>query len=225
MVNLYTGEYTAIVITPKHTRPPIDSLEQLWDKTNLKWVECSPMRSNFYLSNIFRNPNEAKARQWKCSPNHTMSDAPEIIALHPDDTVGIMTKEDLDVVSKVAQINGKPLIPKDGRKFYLSKSSYGIGYSAYYFSHRSAFKEAFNRGIMLMEDMYIRKMIERKFDLRSNVNANINRRESLDENLISSQLIRLRHFRGGLVLLGVGYSLAFLCFLWEKLGPRKIQIQ
>ena len=219
MVNFYLGEYTAIVINPKYARPPIDDIEQ-WREYEMEWVHCSDNNRNYFL-NLFGQSSGLANKIHSCNftdqskTNLALGKTFNELIDKPDDLVTFFWPNQAKILIDIYKLQ-----PKNGRKFYFSKSTIYTGHSNLYYPHNSYLKESLNRAITLTNDMAFITHIYDKSAFPIHMKARVNEPKFTAEEILKGQLMKLKHFVGGLVILGVGYGLAFLSLIGEKLYHR-----
>ena len=220
MVNFYLGEYMAIVINPKYVRPPIDYMEQ-WRESKMEWVHCLDSDRYYFLilvgqlsglTNRIHNCNFTDQYNVNLGQVKTFN---ELID-KPDDLVTFFWPNKAKALIDIYKLK-----PKDGRKFYFSKSTIAhIGHANLYYPHNSYLKEGLNRAITLTNDMGFITHIEEISRFPIHMKARVNEPKFTAEEILRGQLMKFKHFVGGLVILGVGYGIAILSLLGEMLFHR-----
>ena len=220
VVTAYMGVYTSQVISQKYVRPPIDTLDQLWN-SDFKWASCHAS-STKYFTRVFKDiVPDIENRLLDCS-NEDATEHPTVrqmkkIMESPDKVVafghgGAMIYQAI-----------KNQLETNGRKFHYSKEKWDVNSVTLFISKTSYFKEAINRKINLMQAMHLAWAIDQAAFNEELVKQGV----KIGKIKEKVPLIQLKHFTGAWVLMGVGYVAALISLLveivikWKK--ERKIK--
>ena len=101
-----------------------------------------------------------------------------------------------------------------GRKFYFGHEKLSLGQYNFFYSHKSYFKEAFNRKIMLTNDMGFKALYKKQYFQLINIKARKRDALKYTEEIL---LIKMKHFLLGLAFLGLGFFLCLVVLMAELL--------
>ena len=208
LINLYLGDYAATLIVPKYVRPPVDSLKQLWEETEMKWVSGAAIYSTDWRV-YFNDPKNAGERLVNVTPraneNHYIASL-RMVSENPDTLVHFNHEH-----VATYYINEYGLTPK-GRKFYFSKDSFRGSFNCLYYNKYFYAKEALNYQIMLSHSQHIMFQINNFYSMINVIKSGLRTAEHLEENL---DLIKFEHFKVGLYCLGAAYSISVAVLVME----------
>ena len=202
LVGEYMGAVTSFMVKTKYLSPPIETAEQLW-KTDYKWIGG---RIREYYLNYFDSIEDIEKRLVLLKFNVNADEIKNALTTlidHPDEYVYFEKKGLIEW--NVCQHS----IDLRGRKLYYSRQTIGDYNTYLYLNKKSVYTEKLNRKILTLQDMGIIQMNNRRF-----INEGTKRKCHLtDEEKV--EMITLVHFKLGIVLLAIGYAIAFLKFVME----------
>ena len=200
IINEYMGAVTSFMVKTNYVSPPIETTEQLW-QTNLDWL--GGRMTDYYL-NYFESIKEIKDRLVPLKLREASDEIDEAITTMLDHPEKYVYFEKKDVVEwDICQHS----LDLQGRNLYYSHQTIGDYNTYHYLAKNSIYTELFNRKIILLHDMGIIRHNHLRF---LTLQKACHRTYEEDAGMVS-----LDHFKIGLVLLGIGYMVAFYFFLHE----------
>ena len=207
MVTAYMGIFTSLIITQRYLTPPIDSIQQFWFNTDLKWVSMYGGQYR-YFSGYFNYIPFAEERVHNFSTTgHPGMETLRLIMNNPDKYIMFDPFESVRAFINAANLEA------GGRKFYGSKEKFNLMADYFNFPFNTYWKEALNVNWLIMDAMMITEGIEIKSSREADIKALIEKGKLPKE----MALIKLKHLVGCFGLLGVGSCLAFIVFIIEIL--------
>ena len=200
VVTDYLGSFTSFVVTPSYQREPIKTMDQFL-KSDMKWVGG---RMTKYYLDYFTDDNtmEVKLVGIKADDAEVKRALEKLLAF-PEENVYFERQ------SLIEWSLCHDPIKLDGRKLFFSEENIGGYFAFLYFRKGWPYTEAFNRKILILQDMHIIQQNHHRFIIE-----NDSRKCHLQEEE-SHELIKLRHFTSGALIMGIGYSLALILFVIE----------
>ena len=200
IINEYTSSFTSFMVAPSYVRPPVESLDHLWN-TDMMWL--GGRMANYYAK-LFENASDSESRIELMLLGGNESEAAKAIQKllgNPDKYVyferaGLM---EWSVCHYDIDLNGQ--------KLYYSKETVGNSYAFLYFQKGSIITEAFNRKISLLQDMGIIKHHQEIFH-----NANM-KNKCLKKDIIKAEMITLVQLYIGFYFLAFGYALGIISLI------------
>ena len=212
LVSEYFSYYTSFMTTPAHITKPLDTKEQLWE-TQMDWI--GGRMKNYYISYFNASVDDVENRLRYLSEKEMgeeIKTAIEIMIAHPDEYV-YFEKQGL-IEWNICQHE----IDLMGRKMYYSKETIGDYNTYMYFQKGSITTEALNRKILLLHELGIIQMNQRRY-----VN-NAARPSCYEKKEITVEAITLANMKSGFYFLILGYVLALISFLKEMMKKVKIKL-
>ena len=201
LITGFISEFTAVLITPSHMSPPIDTLEEFWSSDKM-WL--GGRMTDYYLE-YFVSVDDVENRLHSLRHNRLILYTDEVSMVinkmirYPEDFVyfekrGIMEwnicRSSLDLA---------------GRKIYYSKETIGDYNTHIYLQKNSVYTEIINRKILILQDMGIINHHQRRFaNKERRLECHIEQEDSQED------MVALRHLKPVFGMLGVGYGSAFL---------------
>ena len=210
LVTFYLGDYAAHLVPPHYLTPPIDTLDQLWNNPDIKWVTSDDSQKWGLLSYLGHMPNW-KERNVLAHPTNG-SDEPHYVtglrkvAENPNSMVYFLPEENAQYF-----IDEYELTPK-GRKFHFSKESFKSISSCDYFKQNFYAKDDVNKNILLRQAMGMDYMINRDYNAptwkkAAKKEAKETEGQTLEDRL---DLVKIEHFSAGV---GLALGLYGACIL------------
>ena len=210
LISAYLGSFTSLIVVLHYVKPPIQSSDQLWGETNMKWVSGRMIK---YYRNYFSYVPDLEERLISMEKVPPFLDevnvAIQTLLSRPDDYVLF---ESIDYVHWAVK---DKKIDLNGRTFYHSQETLG-DYNTYLYINKTCyFKEYLNRNIQLLHDMGIIRMLNLFGD------RGVESGYAAPKEIVST-LITLRHFQGGFIVLLVGYMMGLFSLIYELISRQKI---
>ena len=211
LINLYMSEYTSILVTPSYIEPPVDSFDQLFNKTDRTVLTISGNWYKIYL-NYFKNVKDVENRIEKLSNvyQNPWLESLKMIQKHPHKYVMIDYPGVVNYEAVYFAKNAK-------RRFHYSKETFPDKYYYLFFSKNFQFKEIFNKKITLLQDMGFMGFHEYRLGGPAKMMA-IDKLNKIEEN---EELLRLKQFMGPLLLLLSGHLMSIIGYLAEVTWRRR----
>ena len=170
-ISEYFGMYTAIIAIAKYETPPIDTIEQLWESKDLKWISDYPSTTEYYIDYFGKSGIDIKDRLYE--PKQVIDDDLALAALKQ------VKKSKGQLVYFEGEGFANYYIKKysleggSKHKYYFSKEQFDPSFSVLYFTTPCYFSEYLNRAILLFRDMYIDELIDDRYDVTSDIQGNL----------------------------------------------------
>ena len=205
LVNLFFSEFTAIIINPKYTTPPINTAEQLWE-TDYKFVSGYKETTKVILEQ-FRHIKDIDERHadftWVKGENPWVEALRKVMS-NPKQMV-TFNRYDMTYYIKKYNLEG------NGSKFYHSKERFQSWYTSLYYKKNCYFQEALNEAILKVKEMGFDKHHESAHRMPYDIKHGLENPEPP----ASVDYIRLEHLSMVLLLVMGCYVFACLCCLIE----------
>ena len=197
LVNMYMGEYTAILTIPKYEKPPIETFEALWE-SELKVITYGA----WYDESIQQYGMEwSRFEQLVLSGGKNGDLETLLYVLKFPDTYSRLTRA-VGIKRNFAELAG-------GRRLYIGKEKeYQMG-EYLYMRRSSLYKSKIKYKLMILQDMGI-------LDHEPGRNISLELEWDIYNHQVDTPVfITFSHFASGLLIPLVGYSLAVIVFIIE----------
>ena len=196
----YLGRYTSSVVTPGHRTEPIETVNDFL-MSDMEWI--GGRMATYYLD-LFSDVDNMQERLIKISSDENeVKKALEKLLEFPEEYVYF---EKQGLVEWSVCYDSLHL---QNRSFFYSKETIGDYNTYLYFRKGSEYTEAFNRKILLLQDMGIIYQNHRWFLTQNGL-----KRCQPEENN-ELELIKLEHFAYGFIIMAIGYGLALISLFKE----------
>ena len=208
----YCDYYTSFMTSPSHIRPPIENQKDLWN-SNLRWIG-GRMKDYYveYFNSVVHFEDRARYLNVKDIEQEGRV-ALELMIANPDEYVYFERKGEIEWIGCNYDIDMK------GRKIHYSKETIGDYNTYLYFQKGLTSTENFNRKILLLQDMGIILMNQRKFANKAKHSRCFDKIKSV------ISLIKLSNLMSAFYLLLFGDTIAFLLFIKEILCQFRIKVK
>ena len=217
IISLYLGYFSANIIIPKYTTPPIDNINLLLEN-NMYWVTATiDSTATFHWLQYFSYISDMEERHVEATPVNSFEPfevtALRKVAQNPDDMVTFLTKRDADNFIKDFR-----LAPKD-RKFYYSKQVFGAKSHCDYFNQDFYGKEVWNKKIVELRDFGFDEYFLRPYTRRSEIKDGLKKAQHQEELSMEDELglIRMEHFKICVLVLLFVFGVGVTIFIIEIL--------
>ena len=211
LINIYLGELTSFITSEPYKWDPIDSLNQ-FENSNFNWLlrKSNPIQG--YFEN---NPAMTKKITFTNATNilDGIRQALERIQRNPSQYGYIMD------VSAVQLTLAAMFSDRDrNHNFHFSKEPVRETHNVFYLKKHAIFNKALTLNMMRLTDYGIIAILNRKALRRfSAYSAAIAKAQNRPPGKKKEDGVRLKHMAGSFVFTAIGYSLAFVALLVEKL--------
>ena len=208
LITEYLGEITSYMVNPSYERPPIESTEQIFE-AKMMWIGG---RMTDYYVNYFSYLEGVEDQLRLLRPTemkHEEKSAIEMMIRNPDRYVYF------EKAGLVEWNICKYGIDLDNRKMYYSKETVGDYNTHMYFQKKAPYTETFNRKILLLQDTGIIKMNQRRFF------QNTTKSSCYEKKQYDMALITLVHISSGFLVMGFGFLMVILAFVYELIARLK----
>ena len=206
LVSFYFGEFTAVAVTQKYVKPPLDKLEELWE-SDYKWIsnyEGHTLRWREFFGHVGKiNETYMEFPQKFGEPHHleslrlVMANPDKYVYLYPPEAVTFdIYKYDLE---------------KNERKFYFSKERFRASSTMLYYKKNCYFKEALNAAMMRVQALGLDKHHDTGYKMLTKIRSSLRNPEPPTP----IDYVKMKHLTIPTAVFGAWYLLAGISLIGE----------